>query len=187
MKTLSTPIEVPACEGTFLLPTDIPANLLRLKPGDKVRVLRYRPVRRVGYRLTARDFKTQASQLVDSDEFHSAWTALNKAAGCNLARHDMQAAVAYAMCAKAKCGGEWRGVVVDDDRWNFAYGTVWTVKSTRRVQTGKRYPPQSWRDSFTGDCDYDPGGLSCGKTVILVSIVEASTGLEVMSGDLERA
>lgn len=188
MRLICTPpTETPACEGTFLLPADIPANLLRLKPGDKVRCSRYRPVIRVGYRLTARNFKAQASQLVDTDEFQEAWNNLIRVAGCPIMRHDMQAAVAYGLCAKAKCGGEWRGVVVNDDPWSFAYGTVWTVKSTRRVQTGKRYPPQSWRDSFTGECDYDPGGLSKGKTVILVSVVEASTGFEIMSGDLERA
>lgn len=184
MKTLSTPIEGPACEGTFLLPADIPANLLRLKPGDKVRVLRYRPVHRVGYRLTAANFRTQASQLVNSGELDHAWHELNKAAGCRISERDLAHAIAYGLCAREQCGGNWRGVIVSDhslDTWGDA---VLTVESTRRVMVGERYPPSVSRSYEYGD-EWEPGGLNHAKPVILVTL--AGYGFELMSGDLERA
>lgn len=170
----------------FLFDTDIPPNLKGLKPGDKVKCLRYRPVRRVGYRYTAADFKIDASQLTDTDEVEAARSQLNKAAGCRLSRHDIQNAIAYALCAKNDCGGPWRGIHVGGDGEPLMLGDsfeVLTVESTRRVMTGKRYAP-SRPSNYYGD-DADPGGLEPRKLVILVSFEKY--GFELMSGDLVRA
>ncbi len=168
---------------SFLTAPEVPTNLLRLKPGD--RVLFQGPPRkvvRVGYRLTSKDFEAEAQRLLDLPAAREAHYNLAQALG--VSRLDVAHAAARALAGKAQLGGPERGVWTGPCRW--ADGATMTVLSTRCVRLGTYYPGSGgWSHGPDGsEYEYEYGGLSSPRTVVLVRLAE---GPEVISGDLVRA
>lgn len=167
---------------SFLTAPEVPHNLLRLKPGD--RVLFHGPPRkvgRVGYRLTSKDFEAEARRLLDLPEARQALYNLAQALG--VAHLDVEHAAARALAGKARLGGPERGIWTEPCRW--LDGETMTVLSTRCVRLGTYYPGSGgWSHGPDGsEYDYESGGLSSPRTVVLVLLEE---GPEVISGDLVR-
>lgn len=171
----------------FLTAAEVPPNVLRLQPGEQVRVLRVRRVVRVGYRLSAKDFLPEAKRLLNTPASHAARLTLCVTVGVENI-HGLTYAVARALAAKAGLGGPDRGIHVREDTGAnaldvvypgaaYGIGEVTYVESTRRVILGRYYPPSG------GGEDYEEGGLAKPRTIVLVSLLG---GGEVLSGDLER-
>lgn len=66
------------------------------------------------------------------------------------------AIAAYRLEKKNFGGGERR---IFERPGPFKKGQVWTVTGRKMVKTGKRFPSSSWYDSYTGEHNYEPGGL----------------------------
>jgi hypothetical protein len=179
----------------FLTAADVPPNLLRLKPGDWVEVLRRRTVVRVGYRLRADEVRSEAEAPLNAGG--EAWEL--RRAFCRWLRPadptafltakefaDLSWLVARRMVSARRFGGPDRGAVVEEhppslvERGGATYPPeVAQVHSTRVVRLGKRYGPCG-----SGD-DYEDGGLESPRSVVLVRLSYAWCP-ERFSGDVRR-
>lgn len=187
------PIFLDPGRPSFLTHEEVPPNVLGLKVGDPVEVLNPRVVTRVGYPLSLSDARHAVEQVWSLDADAALAALLGAVAiappvggGLTLRGHSprvlraMKNALAYAYLEFHDFGGVDRGVEVQPAPW--AAGKVLAVTSKRTVYVGKYYAPTYWRDAWTGECDYQPGGLSPRRAVVLIG-----TDLgEFMSGDLSR-
>lgn len=178
---------------TFLTAGEVPPNLLRLQPGERVRILRPRSVLKVGYRKSAADFvHAEAVSAISGvrAEILALERALLRAAypsetaaasiwypqsRLHLEYDKLQWVIARALARREHLGGPERGIHMAT--WD-QHPAELSVESTRTVQLGTYYPP-----SGSGE-DFDSGGLSDRRSVVLVRL--GPVGVEVLSGDLER-
>ena len=166
----------------FLTAAEVPENLLRLKPGDKLQWHTPRRVIRVGYRKSAQDYMDEAKKRLNSPASRSALLTLTINLGLPPAGLDLQHPVARALAAKDGLGGPERGIWVqpriapEGEPEPLDLAPI-TVKSTYCVRLGTYYPPGG-----SGE-DYEDGGLSSPRTVVLVV---STCGTTFISGDLRR-
>lgn len=168
-------------ERVFLTAPEVPPNLLRLKPGDVIVPTseHVRQVVRVGYRLHAREIKGEATALLNTPEGRR--LALDMQTMCG-ACVELEGVVARALVQARRFGGPERGIVADVR----ALCGAAVVRGTRCVQLGTYYPGGGgWSHGPDGsEYDYDNGGLSHPRTVVLVRTYEYG---EVISGDFRRS
>lgn len=181
-------------DRVFLTAADIPPNTLRLRAGEWVRILRERPVVRVGYRLRADDLLSVAREALKEGgsawELRRAfcrWRSVSEGALNDLTvkeQDDLANLVARQMVRSRNFGGPHRGILVQPreptqvELAGAEYpGEVAQVFSTRTVRVGRRFGP-----SGSGE-DYENGGLAGDRPVILVRFFRSSP--EWISGDLE--
>lgn len=192
----------PTFPKSFLPHEDLPPNLLRVKVGEKVRLLQDRQVARVGYRISLREAR---------DAVASAWTREADAKLVELCAElgfKVNARTAFTAAQDRRVvsapfnatnallkalglmyldvngyGGEDRGVEVT--HWTGFSGKPWTVTGKRTVYVGKRYEGSGGGyNAWTGDYyDYEPAGLHPRRAIVLLTL---DCGFEVLSGDCER-
>lgn len=176
MLRVSTPI--PGCDG-FLTAADVPANLLRVRPGERIRLTTPRCVRRVGYRLSATDFREEADRLMkDSEVSHNLIIAYRALTGVTPNWKKIRQLIAYDLARKAGLGGPERGIVVEP----LVLTCALIVDSVRQVRLGSYYPPSNPTRRDYYDDEPEPGGLANPKTVVLLTTAH----LELISGDCTR-
>lgn len=164
----------------FLAAPEVPAGPA-LRAGDRVRVLRARSVARVGYRLSARELLPEARGLIEGPEGGVIREALG-AAGCTVPDADLGWFVARGLVLRRSFGGPERGVVLEAEASSWAApGEEDRVEAVRFARLGTRYPPSGGYDSWTGESEYEPGGLTGTATARICRL----GGFEALSGDLE--
>ena len=160
---------------TFLTGETVPANLSRLKRGDRLAWAdSKRAVVRVGYRKSALDFKDAAKDLVNSNpKLWGAYRTLRDATGAP--DRYLFYALARGLASRARLGGPERGIVVEPQDW---LPDEIEVETTRVTRLGNYYPPSG------GGEDYEDGGLTDVRCVVLVKAKGVHPLL--ISGDLRR-
>jgi hypothetical protein len=172
---LDTPAHIALPDPVFLTATEAPPNLLRLKPGERVRwasLERRRTVLRVGYRKIATDYLEEAGNLLCWDG-GECWPTLQHLQKFGVNLNDLSFTLARGLARKNKLGGPDRGI------WVVEAGPgpeTFEVGPVRNVRLGTYYQPCG-----SGE-DYTDGGLEHPRVVVLVSTEEG----EVISGDLVR-
>jgi hypothetical protein len=168
----------------FLIAPEVPPNLLRLRVGDVLRwVGSVRLVTGVGYRKTAADYLDEARHRLNVDK-NARQAALllravihGSASTFDPTPRDLDWWLARRLAAADRLGGPERGLHVVESPYLLDYrDTPVKVLDTRVVRLGTYYPPSGGGD------DYESGGLSGPRSVVLVS---SDIG-EVISGDLAR-
>jgi hypothetical protein len=155
-------------------------NIIRV--GDRVKIVVPEVVVRVGYPLTKADMmkKQTPEQLQAIRDMFKAFNVRLKmenisALGLGEADRDMEKlyekiryAMAGEMLAQAGWGGKQRRI--HTRTLTPIKGLLATVDARRVVKTGDHYPAYSSYDSWNGDYDYEPGGLSNEKTHVLYKL-----------------
>jgi len=77
-------------------------------------------------------------------------------------------AIAAYRLEKQNYGGNERIIV--ERQGPFEAGQLWLVTGKRLVKTGKRFSPSSYYSSYSGEYDYDPGGLENERTHCVYSV-----------------
>lgn len=196
----------------FLTAAELPPNLLRLHPGDAVRVKVARAVERVGYRLCAADLLPEVEAALQQPEGLALAQAFQRVVDTIVPdprRKPVQSwvmdktgrDVAHALARQAvkarRFGGPDRGIHVRErpaDVRGFVgvrrlqlpppeVGAVLTVKSTYVVQVGRYYPGSGGTPPYFDD--EESPGLAARRSIVLV--VPAYGYPPMISGDLERA
>lgn len=178
-------------DTTFLGPDDVPVQKQTVRVGDRVRILQGRMVVRVGYAKVPADYHDEVSSLLAHapDGLQGLEQLLGGASlSGTKTRTKIVDALAYAMAAHNKFGGSTRGVVMAS--YDQIVGMECLVLATRHHQLGHRYPGSGgW--SYSGDYDYEPGGLEGRKTITVCTMSglpfcrHAREKDEFLSGDLE--
>lgn len=180
--------------------------------GESVRIVTPRQFIRCGYPLSIKDVMNRESLEIEQD-FERVFAALeNKAAlkpsapestsdwleglaaasivGASSASatvHGMLcAAIAAYRLEKQNFGGDSRRII-EDGSGPFECGQVWKVTAKRFVKTGKRYASWGGQDSYTGEWDYEPGGLEGEQTHCVYSVERLSHAAKILAVHCESA
>jgi len=125
------------------------------RPGDRVRVLEPRRFVRCGYPKVPADYLPAAEEL-----YRQLRTPDGQALRFgNKAKGRILDALSYALAQEDHFGGPERTVHTEQDL-SLLEGT-YVVQEVRSVKTGRYYPPSGGSvDSWTGESDWEPGGLA---------------------------
>lgn len=151
-----------------------------IRVGDKVRVINNRFIKRVGYALSCHDFIDDIFQdiavanaytkLSGDGTKHSKGflsfcyaIALGKVRSANFGGRERK--IHYFETRKDKAGLFWK---CDTEIADYT-GNVFEVLEKRVAKTGLYFPPSGGYDSYTGEDWSEPGGLSGGKTHVLLT------------------
>lgn len=145
-----------------------------IRVGDKVRVLRDRFIKRIGYPLVWYDLMDEVEADPRTAE---ALRVLGFAVGgLDFAKPSMPrefvTAVAKMRVEERGFGGGERQIFYEEPgghAWR-REGSVWAVRAKRTAMTGTYYPPRSGR-SYDGEPWDEPGGLENRKTHIILTTV----------------
>ncbi len=80
-------------------------------------------------------------------------------------------------------GGSVRSIVEADGV--FEKGQLWTVVSKRFVKTGTRYSGHSYQNSYTGENEYEPGGLEDEKTHCVYTVRQFNGKYKILAQHCE--
>lgn len=148
-----------------------------IRIGDKVRVLRPRYIRRIGYPLIWYDL---VDEVEKDPRVGDALRALGYT-GKKVPR-DFQVAVAKLRVQERGFGGRVRSIHHEEPGvfGHFA-GVTSEVYAKRLAKTGVYFPPRSGVSHYDGEQWYEPGGLDECKTHIILTI----DGGEIEACDVE--
>lgn len=167
----------------FLTVAEVPPNKT-WRPDDRVRLTIPRRVLRVGYRRGLDDAAEAVPHVAEQAiaELYAAtcgvptpppWQVSRRASRLvNRALQSMWLTIhGMGGCDR---GVHWMRVSADPE-------TIYTVIGKRMARVGTYYPPCG-----SGE-DYEPGGLSPSRVVVLVQLTSGFERFSVMAGDLETA
>lgn len=136
-----------------------------IRVGDKVRVLRDRFIKRIGYPLVWYDLTDD----VEADPRTAEALRVLGWTGRRMPR-EFVTAVAKMRVEERGFGGRERQIFYEEPggygRWP---GAVLQVRHKRTAMTGTYYPPRSGRSSHDGEPWDEPGGLENRKTRIILT------------------
>jgi hypothetical protein len=96
-------------------------------------------------------------------------------------------AVAAWMLEKENFGGKDRSIFEQENyRLKERPESPWVVTSRKLVKTGRRFPSKSYYSSYSGEYDYEPGGLDGEKTHCVYSIQRNGVKLKVLAVNCAR-
>lgn len=146
------------------------------REGDRVRIIRSRFIKRVGYALHPNDLR---DEMEGEQRYKDALDLLGYGDLKGRAYRKLLDAVCFAEVAKRGMGGKERalhyletvpmGSLYRDGQLPDMTGQTLPVESKRCVQTGTYYAPWSGQD-YEGGWDYEPGGLTNPKTHVLLNV-----------------
>ena len=167
------------------------------KIGDKIRILRPRVVERVGYPKTVHDYLPEVTREMRIAERLLRGISLEDAikqeassifSKANTKVHPkVEWAAAYLRAKDDGFGGRERSIhystlsywpgcrysqASHDNGWTLDTSSFKPIESEvlgkRVVKTGKYFASHSWYDSYTGEYEYEPGGLEDMKTHVII-------------------
>lgn len=148
------------------------------REGDRVRIIRSRFIKRVGYALHPNDLR---DEMEGEQRYKDALDLLGYGDLKGRAYRKLLDAVCFAEVAKRGMGGKERSLhyyQTAEQGEVFVLGADWRpdytgyeliVSGKRCVQTGTYYAPWSGQD-YEGGWDYEPGGLTNPKTHVLLNV-----------------
>lgn len=149
-----------------------------IRIGDAIKILdASKFIHRVGYPLIWTDFY---DELMDDEKLKE----IGDSIGCThgSARSAFIKAAAMGKVQKEKFGGNERKIIYDEDApdpfdcfslsWVISQyeNQTFEVTDKKIAKTGIRVAPCSWTDSYSGEYNYESGGLGDEKTHILLQI-----------------
>ena len=162
-----------------------------IRLGDVVRIREAFFVTRVGYPKCLDDYAEEVEALV-GDELTALVVKVGKRTGSfdftkvdTNVRNDMKRRLAYLMAKRNGFGGSER--TLHEKAIPEHEGLTARVVSVRSVQTGTYFGPSGGYSSWSGEYDYEPGGLYNMKTVRLVTISPPGNGIYGPKDKLEIA
>jgi hypothetical protein len=98
--------------------------------------------------------------------------------------HGMLCAAIAAYRLEQQCyGGNVRSIV--EQNGPFEVGQLWMVTGKRLVKTGKRFPSRSYYSAYSGEYDYEPGGLENEQTHCVYSVQKGSLKSKILAANCE--
>lgn len=141
-----------------------------IRDGDLVLVTDPRFVKRVGYPMSVADYRERLvhrqGPLLDQ-----LFEALFGKHGSPVTRDKVEHELAYGMAKRNRFGGNERTLHWEEHPE--LVGQRMRVLSVRTAYTGRYYAPSSSRDYWTGETDYEPGGIADAKAHRLARVVPA--------------
>lgn len=141
-----------------------------IRIGDRVNIIKNRPIQRVGYPKSVKDYYDRVREeqgdditrmLLRAESIPGThrWDISHKAKGVEkLIVHNL----AYLMARADGFGGRERQIFFEEPR-KLEKGP-YVVKGVRIVQTGRYYPPCGGYDPYHCEYDWEPGGIAEAKT-----------------------
>lgn len=133
------------------------------RPGDVVRIVEPVFVERVGYPLT---WPMLLEEFENNPKIDEAMQLLGLALG-GRERQDFIRGVCQAAVRTRRFGGKERSLHTRTDEQ--ARGETSEIHLKRTVYTGTYYPPSGDYSSWSGEYDYEPGGLENSTAHVLLS------------------
>lgn len=93
------------------------------------------------------------------------------------------AAIAAYRLEQQNYGGNVRVIVEQDGP--FEVGQLWVVTGKRLVKTGKRYPSSNYYSFYSGEYDYEPGGLENEQTHCVYSVQRHGQKFKILAAHCE--
>jgi len=141
---------------------------MTIKPGDKVRVVRSRFIKRVGYPLVFTDLRAEFDEHPKLEEALRLLGVMGENSRCvGHAKRDAVEGLAKAAVRFRGWGGRERRIHYLEGSGDYT-GREAEVMSKRVRQTGDYFPPWSGQ-TYEGEYDYEPGGLSNMKAHVILT------------------
>jgi hypothetical protein len=177
--------------------------------GEFVKIVTPKEFVRCGYPLSIKDVMNQQFEEIEKDcarmfaalehkplpletvppkedelNFGFSALAVKEVSNMSATVHGMLcSAIAAYRLEKQNYGGNIRSIVEKDGP--FAVGQQWVVTKKSLVKTGKRYPSCSYRSSYDGEWDYEPGGLEGEQTHCVYSVQRNRTKSKILAANCE--
>jgi hypothetical protein len=135
-----------------------------IRPGDRVRVITPLQVIRCGYPKEPKDYLNETEKAIHLLEMNLFQPEQVKAFVASsrrfptYARRRLADRLSWALCMANGYGGSERTIHTQENLELLK--KTFTVASIRTAMTGRYYPPSGGYNSYTGDSDWEPGGLA---------------------------
>lgn len=144
------------------------------KIGDKVKIINPERIVRVGYPLS----REMVKKTITSDELDTVAKLLGYSNNINLIHGSNQRIlnaadkildnIAYVRLVKQGFGGKERKLYTE--LLTEYKDKIGIIEAKKVVRTGNYYPAWSGHDSYTGEYDYEPGGLDNAKCHLILGL-----------------
>lgn len=133
-----------------------------IRPGDRVRVVTPLQFLRCGYPKTPEDYLCEATKKLASFGLKMKPYVFDRVAD----------RLAWGLCVTNGYGGRDRTIHTQESP--DLLGKTFVVREVRTVMTGVYFPPRGWSqpDYWTGESDYEPGGLDKQKSHRIAQLVQ---------------